>query len=177
MTRPFALVLTLIAFHPVTVSADDDAANENRELQALSNYVGIWDVAFNSKDAPFSNGSYTSKWVLDDKFVEQTGDLTAVFVPKDIQVKALMTYDQNKKAFRKWTFLSNGRALESSGTWDPKNRCMTWVSTYHDDLSITTIKTTTTETFLDSGVQEWSKVSEKPNKEIIGQSKGTASRH
>ena len=152
--------------------ADDGPAEEIPELKVLSQYAGDWDLAYTSKDAPFKRGEYHAKWTLNGRFLQRTGKLEAVFTrPKTLRLQTFLTYDPIAGAYRSSTFLSNGRTLESSGTWDPETRTMTWVSTNRDNK----ILTTTTETFADDGSYRWTNVSIKEGRDI-GRSTGKATR-
>ena len=142
----------------------------------LSNYIGKWDFVYTSENPPLSKGEFNGRWILGGRFLERVADLTAERVPNDISLKVVMTYDSKEKTYRKWTFISNGRILAASGTWDERNRTMTWVSNYDEEQSGTTTTFTTTETFIKEGVQEWTTLAKSPNDPVGDRSSGTSIR-
>ena len=160
----FAIFLTTLGF------ADEGPAKDVPELQALSNYVGICDVAITSNDSPFVKGEATSKWILDGRFVEQTGLLTSSDGAMVIKVTTLMTYDREQKTYRAWSFFSNGTTTESSGKWDAKNRIMTSIGRRNGTT------TTTTAKFAENGTEEWTIATKNQNNEEAGRISGTNTR-
>ncbi len=171
MTRhSVALLVTFLNFQAATVLADDGPAKDVPELQALSNYLGTWDVAITSQDSPFAKGESTSKWILDGKFVQQTGSVTSADGATVLKITTLMTYDQRKKAYRMWSFLSNGTATESSGKWDEKDQTMT--SVRRGDGTTTT----TTAKFAEGRIENWTIVTTNQNNEVVGTFSGTNTR-
>ena len=106
-------VLALIAFHASVVFADDGPAKDVPELQALSSYIGTWDDAITSKDSPFTKGESTAQWILDGRFLQQSGSVTSADGAIVLKFTTLMTYDQEEKTYRTWSFLSNGTAVSS----------------------------------------------------------------
>ncbi len=54
--RVFYLLLAVTVCHSTVVCAEDGPASDVPELQALSNYIGTWDVAVTSKDSPLQRG-------------------------------------------------------------------------------------------------------------------------
>jgi hypothetical protein len=167
------LVLLLIAFtacQTENVWAVDGPAKDVPELQVLSNYIGTWDVAIASKDAPFTKGESTSTWILDGRFLQQTGVLKSDDGANVLKVTTLMTYDSERKTYRMWSFLSNGSTNEASGKWDAENRVMTSTSNQGG------ITTTTTAKFKENGIEEWTLVTTNQNKEVVGRFSGTNTR-
>ena len=159
----FAVLLTTIGI------ADEGPAKDVPELEALANYVGTYDVAITSKDSPFVKGEANTKWILDGRFVQQTGHLTSSDGATVIKVTTLMTYDQEQKAYRSWSFFSNGTMTESSGKWDAKKRTMTSIGHSKDTT------TTTTAKFGENGTEEWT-IDTKKGQEEIARISGTNTR-
>lgn len=129
-------------------------AKEIPELQILSCYVGTWEVSgasSESPNAPAFKGKATSKWILDGRFLEQTGVIHASAGGNPTTITTLMTYDADKKIFRTWTFVSDGRATESEGKWDPATQTMTSV----DCPGVKHQVVTTTVNFSEAGIQKW----------------------
>lgn len=171
MIRRFVLLLIAVtACSSAAACADDGPAKHVPELQALSSYIGTWDIAITSKDSPFSKGESTATWILDGRFVQQTGILESADGATVLKVTTLMTYDQERKAYRMWSFLSNGSTSEASGTWDAKNRTMTSISSQDG------MKTTVTARFTENGHEEWMFVTTNQNNEVLGRFGGTNTR-
>jgi hypothetical protein len=161
------LLIALTAGQSAQVWATDGPAKDVPELLVLSNYIGAWDVAITAKDSPFTKGESTANWILDGRFVQQTGVLSSADGANVLKITTLMTYDPERKTYRMWSFLSNGSTSEGSGTWDEKNRTMTSTS----NQGSTT--TTTTAKFTENGSEEWMFVTTNQNKEVIGRFGGT----
>lgn len=159
------LTFGMIAFGFLVASAEENALPKSPELDVLSRYVGVWDIAFDPDD-PFSQGSLNGEWVLGGAFLEQTGELKARFVSRDATTKVLTTFDVGTKQYKRWSFVSNGRSFESSGTWDSKTSTMTWVSEQLDPSSKRTVLTKTTEEFRDAGTVEVCKVATSAGREV-----------
>lgn len=168
--RIVALLIAVNAFLTAHVLAGDGWAKNVPELQALSNYIGTWDVSITSKDSPFTKGESTAAWILDGRFVQQTGILKSADDATTVTVTTLMTYDPKLKTYRMWSFVSNGSTSEASGKWDAKNRTMT--STSSEDCTTTT----TTAKFTESGLEEWEFVTRNKSNEVIGRFGGKNTR-
>ncbi len=166
----FLLLIAVTACQTANVWADDGPAKDVPELQALSSYIGTWDVAITSKDSPFTKGESTATWILDGRFLQQTGVLKSDDGATILKVTTLMTYDSESKTYRMWSFLSNGSTSEASGKWNAKNRTMT--STSIQDGTTTT----TTATFTENGIEEWMFVTTNKNNEVVGKFGGTNTR-
>lgn len=149
MMRSFALTALLSAIALPATAADP--AEKVPELKALASYVGEWDTVVTSKDPPFVKGTSTGKWVLDGRFIQQewaAQDKDGATVAKGTM---LATYDPDMKAYRLWTFMSDGAASEGTGTWDPKAKVLT-CTTAKDTNGMTT---KTTADFSVDGVETW----------------------
>jgi hypothetical protein len=164
-------MLIVLAAFPAAVFGDDEGpARGVPELEALSNYIGMWDIAVTSRQSPFVKGQTTAKWILDGRFVEQTGYLTTSEGTNRLKVTTLMTYDSTKKAYRMWSFMSNGRTSEAEAKWDPAARTMTSV---HRNGPMTT---TTTANFAQDGVEKWKIIVTDQTKMVIQDMSGTNTR-
>lgn len=151
MTRPFPFFLFLsVAYQTTTAFADDGPANNVPELQALSSYIGKWDVVIAAEGSPTKvKGERTAEWILDGRFVQQSGFLTNADGKPYMKITTLMTYDQKEKAYRRWEFNSLGSASESVGTWDATKQTMTWVRSKGGT------NTTVTANFAEKGREQW----------------------
>ena len=171
MTRYLTVLLfAFTACQTAVVRADNGPANGVPALAALSNYVGTWDVAITSKDSPFTRGQSTAQWILDGRFVQQSGHVASADGGTILKITTLMTYDQKEKTYRMWSFISNGTTSESTGKWDEKTRTMTSIRRG----GATT--TTTTAKFAENGTEEWSIVTTNQNNEVIEEFAGTNTR-
>lgn len=152
--------------------SDDGPTKDVPELQVLSNYVGDWDVAITSKDSPFLKGKSSAKWILNGRFVQQTGSLKSEDGSAKLEITTLMTYDQTQKTYKMWLFVSNGAVSEATGTWDPKTRTMT--STQRNGDGDNTTKTVAR--FADGGVEHWSITATSPNGKVLSAIEGVNTR-
>ena len=160
-----ALAFAFFGFGLLSASANEGASSKTAELDVLSRYVGDWNLAFDADD-PFSRGTLTAEWTLDGAYLEQQGQLTARFVPKDVKIRTLTTYDADTKQYKRWAFLSNGRRMTYAGTWDSKTSTMVWESERLEAKSGQTVRTKSTEAFRDEDTIEISKVSVSSGREI-----------
>lgn len=122
------VIVTLLALFSLAVrgySEDSGPSPAIPELQALSHYVGRWDVTlFGADGGPSMKGESSAKWVLDGRFVEQNGVLKSNDGNR-IAIRTLYTYDAEKRVYRSWSFVSSGSVTESEATWDAKAKTMT----------------------------------------------------
>jgi hypothetical protein len=159
-------LVSLIAFPLTTVIAADGPAQEVTQLSALSHDLGNWEVQVTSPNSPFAKREATTQWILDGRFIQQSGTLSSANGKTNVKITTLMTYDPQQGCDRMWTFLSDGTAFESTGTWDEAKRTMT--PTHHSNDSTTT----TTARFTDDGVEEWTIVTTYQANEVIGRFTG-----
>jgi hypothetical protein len=171
MIRLFVFLLIAVrAVQATVVSADDGPAKDVPKLQALSNYVGTWDVAITSRDFPFTKGEATATWILDGRFVQQTGVTTSADGAAVLKGTTLMTYDPERKTYRMWSFFSDGSTSEATGKWDATNRTMTSTRSQGGNT------TTTTAKFTGDGIEKWSFVTRNQNNHVVGEFSGTNTR-
>jgi len=168
--RLLFVLIAFTAYQNFEVWAADGPAKDVPELQVLSSYIGTWDVTITSKDSPFTKGESSATWVLDGRFVQQTGELKSADGSNVTKVTTLMTYDPEKKVYRGWSFLSNGSTSEWSGKWDEKTHTMTSTSQQNGTT------TTTTAKFRDNGIEEWLSITTNQNNEVVGRFGGTNTR-
>jgi hypothetical protein len=166
MFRLHFLLLFACATCPVAF-AQEGPAKEVPELEALSHYVGEWDVVVTSPNMPNLQGEATAEWILDGRFVEQTGVLKSADGSTVLKLKTLMTYDQKTKTYRMWSFISNGTVTEAEGTWDAEKKTMT--SVQRSDGA----KTTTTADFSKEGTEQWRIVTTNAQNTAVSELSGT----
>ena len=150
--------------------AQDGPAADIPELKVLSHYVGTWDVLITSPDAGFTKGEATAKWILDGKFVQQTGSMTSPDGSRTFKMKTLMTYDKQAQKYRMWQFRSDGSTAQATGEWDEATRTMTSVE--RNDQFTTTTKAHMTQ----DGTEKWTIVAKDQNDKTVFQISGTNTR-
>jgi len=153
MTRLVTLcsMMACLGSAAVTRAADDGPSANVPELKALGHYIGSWDVEITSKGLPLNKGQASAKWILDGRFLQQTGELRSPDGSTVLKGTTLMTYDPVKRVYRSWTFRSDGSAGEGEGTWDAKARVLTSVG--RKDAN--GVFSTTTADFAEAGVERW----------------------
>ena len=67
----------------------------------------------------------TRRWILNRKFVEERATTMFAGFPQG-ESHAIYTNDELQAEFRWWVFDTFGVASEFIGTWDAKNRTITW---------------------------------------------------
>ena len=167
------LILTLGLTVNCAVASAQDASGPARnvpELKPIDHYAGVWDVYFG--DAPIEDrkpdGTATAKWVLQGRFLEQTGDLEPGDNGLEFELKTLLTWDAQKKSYRSWTFASTGYAVQADATWDAGTKTMTSVA--EDPTTGNTI--TTTARFNEPGVETWKIVTTDRTGRVVGEITG-----
>jgi hypothetical protein len=176
MNRFLAIVVfPCIAFASAAAAdAPQGPSKDVPELQVLTHWVGKWDIAMTVKpnaDLPKgmqAKGVETTQWVLNGRFVEQTGSLELGDDAPGIKVTTLMTYDPRKGAYRSWQFFSTGVVREFEGRWDEKTRTMTSMS--RDTESGT--KATINATFAADGTETWRIIESNRDGKVVSETTG-----
>ena len=130
---------------------------QDSELSILEHYEGIWDCDFTIE--PTSEGGspqrftgvVEGKWVVGDKFLEQTGRYQLSKDSSPLVIKTLMTFDKSKSRYQYDYFNSSGEVHRSYGKWNSGSKSMT--STLEDENG--TVSTIVAE-FGSPGVEHWS---------------------
>lgn len=176
MIRRFSFWLILTCFASATttttISDDDGPADTVPELKALGSYAGSWDVEITSKGQPFTKGKVIATWILDGRFLQQTGDLQAKDGSTVVKYSSLMTYDPAKKVYRTWIFLSDGQTGDSEGTWSAKDRVMTSIGRKDETGGFST----TTADFSETGVEKWRIVFKDGRGQVVSEMSGRNTR-
>lgn len=170
MFRPNILLLMACTTSPLTAFADDGPAKAVPELKPLSHYVGKWDIELTSSNLQKLKGKATAQWILEGRFVEQSGALYSAEDTAVLKLKTLMTYDPKTKSYRMWSFYSNGSAIEAEGTWDAEKKTMTSV---HRDGGMTT---TITADFSKADTEQWKIVTRNAQNRVVSELTGTNTR-
>ena len=152
------------------MSQDDNATQHGDAGEALSHYVGTWDVVAGPADAPFATGVNTAEWVLGGQFVRGGGALKTADGSNDFEIIGLRTFDPQAGVYRLWSFFSTGMVVQTEGTWDPAERTMTDVTRYGD------ITQTTRSRFTEDGVEEWTQVNTNATGEVVSEMQGRNTR-
>lgn len=161
-----AFLIAAATWQTNVVIAEDGPVRDIPELRALSRYVGTWDVSVSSKDSPFTMGESTATWILDGRFLQQTGFISSESGATRLRITTLMTFDQEREAYRMWSFHSDGTTRESSGRWDEEKRTM--ISVRRGGSTTTT----TTAKFKDDGVEEWTMVTTNQSGKVVAKLAG-----
>lgn len=147
MTRCL-LSLTLVL--SVSTSTLAEGPSEDvPELKVLSNYVGTWEATVESEQSPLTKAKHTAKWILDGRYLQQDVTLMTEDGTVAVQSHNLYTYDTNLGKYRTWTFVSDGKAYEATGTWDESARTLTFTNSNNG------LSSTTTAHFVEDGVEHW----------------------
>jgi Protein of unknown function (DUF1579) len=171
------LLTGMILISSACAEAPQGPAKDVPELQVLNHYVGKWDVAMTVKpggDQPkvTRKAVATTEWVLDGRFVQQTGTLEPSDGAPGLKLTTLMTYDPRKKVYRSWTFGSDGFTSDSEGTWDEKARTMMWTSRGGADGATTATKAA----FAGDGTESWSIVTKDREGKVVHEMSGKNTR-
>ncbi len=141
----YLLIVTLLL--PI-ISGVEAGPNKNMpELQALSKYVGTWDVEVEGVNE--FKAVMTAKWILNGNYLE----IEDVFSSDDGKLtrrtKSLMTYNKEKKVYRHWSFDDTGATTMTEGTWNAKTQTMTTTE------KIAKLHIVTAIDFSKAGIIEW----------------------
>jgi hypothetical protein len=152
-TTHFVFTVCLIA---AICTAPDVRADQPGELspeqQVLNRLVGEWSytvTSFKSEWTPAeteASGTYSSQWTLGNNFVNENAKRS-----DESTHLAMHTYDVQRKVYRRWYFNSNGVALETTGTWNPDTKTLTWKSAVFGDG----LTNTATHRFTDDDTIKW----------------------
>ena len=168
MIRVVVACVALLFVAPQDKKPEEGPSSKVPEIKALDHYVGTWEVEITDKNASFAKSKSTAKWILDGRFVEQTGDVIAKDGSVAIRLKTLLTFDAKKNCFRSWIFTSDGSVTEADCVWDEKAKTMTSISKKVEGEGFTT----TTADFSEPGVESWKIVikdaADKVTAEITG---------
>ncbi len=159
------------------------AANPtDKELRVLKHYEGTWSCEFtilsqesdtkSDKKPQKYTGVVQGKWVLGNRFLEQTGRYQLDANSEPFAIKTMMTYDRQNKRYQFDYFNSSGAVHRSYGKWNEKTKTMT--STMKDDKNGNTV--TITADFSKSNVERWTIETKNKDGKIVGRIVGTNTR-
>ena len=172
--RITSLIPVLVLFSPVLADEKkpDEGPRKPAELKLLDRLIGSW-----KDEATFKVSEWTKKerqetavfqnsWTLNGWFVQyrgRNGDGS-----EELQ---LMTFDVEKKIFRRWYYDSDGNASESSGKWDAKTATLTWTGDLGDGITAVSVWR-----FVDNDRTIWSRIAKDGKGKIYSQIEGKAVR-
>ena len=142
------------------------------ELKVLERLVGSWDTVAVSKAAVWTpkevrtTSKVTRKWELDRQYLQETSEL-----PEGKEEFSLLTFDQQLKKYRNWSFNSDGNFDKSTGEWDSVAKTMSFTSNLKDDLV-----SRTSMRFIDNDHHEWRVVVTDRTGKLYFDTKWTATR-
>lgn len=166
------LVLVLFSGFFSSARAGDDKPKKPEELKVLDRLIGSWkdEATFKvsewTKKERQETASFQNSWTLNGWFVQyqgRNGDGS-----EDLQ---LMTFDVEKKVFRKWYYDSEGNVSESSGKWDAKTETLTWTGDLGDGITAVSVWR-----FVDKDTTIWSRVAKDGKGKIYLNIEGKATR-
>jgi hypothetical protein len=105
--------------------------SQDTQLQALNCYEGVWNSDFSivptdgSPATQTFSGVVTGKWVVGDKFLEQTGKYDLAESSPPLVIKTMMSFDQKRDRYQYDYYTSSGDIRRSYGQWDPDAKKMT----------------------------------------------------
>jgi hypothetical protein len=149
-------VLFLICFGG-SVIVTESARSQEVGLQALKSYEGVWDSEFSigsqgeADTTKRFSGVVTGKWVVGDKFLEQTGVYELAESSPPMIIRTMMSFDEKQKRYQYDYFDSSGGIRRSFGQWDPAAKKMTSKLIDAESENVTTI----VADFSKPGVEKW----------------------
>jgi hypothetical protein len=117
---------------PVTIAGLPTDPKRPTEMKILDQLVGQWrdEVTFKKRkaatpDIPESETQHVKAGhILGGRVIESF----ITTEPKNTSGYALAWYDVGAKKYRQWLFDGAGKVLEMSGSWDEKEKTLTWTS-------------------------------------------------
>jgi hypothetical protein len=101
------------------------------EVKIFADFVGTWKLEATQKPSAENNntevkltGTETGQWQHNGYFVRVEGSVQSSNFR--MEYTRLMTYDVNRKTYRRWVFASGGLAVESVGEWNAATKTMVW---------------------------------------------------
>jgi RND family efflux transporter MFP subunit len=102
-------------------------------MELFSSLVGKWRTesvarpSAESKEGHTATGEAIGQWLHNGHFLRLEGSIDST--PDRTEYTMLLSYDRNRKTYRRWAFTSAGVAAESVGSWDEATATMTWTGT------------------------------------------------
>jgi hypothetical protein len=144
------------------------------ELKALGRLIGTWKDEATYKVAEWTPKKrtetlvYRDEWTLNGRFLQSRGREEGDGKAEDLQ---LMTFDPEKKVFRRWYFDSDGATNESTGKWDGKTNSFTWTGDLGDGITAVSVWT-----LADEDTVVWSRIAKDKDGKVYLDIEGKAVR-
>lgn len=131
---PIRLAIALLTLATCANAADEKPAFAGppaaEQLKILQPLVGKWKSQstvkpnIRLKEGYVANGEYTTQWIHNGHFLESRGFMTN---PNGrYEISAIVGFDRQTGALRRFAFDSNGLIIDAQGEWDPATRTFTW---------------------------------------------------
>ena len=143
--HPIVLLVTLFIVAFSSFANGQDGVTPD-ELKVFSPLIGKWQIQIVNrpsavhKDASTGKAVSTVEWALNGRFVRGTSQATTNSKER-MEFEVLSTYDERKKAYRRWLFRSDGVLAESVGEWDADTKTMNWTAVGLPENVTYTVKT------------------------------------
>ena len=169
--------LVVLSFCCLPLARSQSTLDQDTELGILKHYEGTWNCVFTIE--PTSEGEspkrftgvVKGKWVVGNRFLEQTGQYQLSENSPPLVIKTMMTFDNAKSRYQYDYFTSSGEVHRSFGKWNPETKTMT--STREDDRGN---KTTIVAEFGTPDVEHWSIEIKDPEGKLSARLVGTNTR-
>jgi hypothetical protein len=121
----------LLAFALNCMAAD---AEKSDELKVFDRYIGTWDgqSAMTAPEQKTFTETSTDTWAIGGKYLQ----IKSTTKLDDTEAMHLITYDQQKQAYKYYWFNSAGLTFNSIGTWDEAKKTFTWDGTIEDGVTL-----------------------------------------
>ncbi len=168
--RLFILGLSAILFLVPGARVVSAQAPGIPQLEVLQKYIGEWGTVFTlgsgkpGAEETAMRGQVTTKWVLGDRFVEQTIVIEGEKGESALTMKSLLTFDPASGEYRTWSFTSGGDVSESRGKWDAESATFTFKGSDSKSGQSTTV----TATFKGEDEEHWSIATEDSSGKLVG---------
>jgi hypothetical protein len=172
--RITSLIILIVLFSPL--AADEkkpvDEPKKPEELKVLDALIGSWkdEATFKvsewTKKERKETGTFQNSWTLNGWFLQYRGRNEDG--SEDLQ---LMTFDVEKKVYRRWYHDSDGNASESTGKWDARTATLTWTGNFGDGITAVSVWR-----FVDKDTTIWSRVAKDDKGKIYSNIEGKATR-
>lgn len=143
MYSPYWGLVFLICFGPA-LTLPSSTKPQDTDLEVLQHYKGTWDCEFaiesqtDKDDVKKFTGVVEGKWVVGNKFLEQTGKYSLEESSPPVIIKTMMAFDKKQNRYQYDYFISTGEVQRSFGQWDDEAKTMTSKMTDENSGSVTT---------------------------------------
>jgi|SRR5579884_3721921 len=130
----FTLALSLFAGAPP--AGAEKPPDRSPGLKPLERLVGTWREESVSRPAAWTpreereTQTVQSEWVLEGAYLQMKEK------GKESEAIQLITFDPDKKVFRRWRFTSGRTLTESTGRWDEKSGTWTWTADMGEGVTL-----------------------------------------